>query len=159
MKAKVKLQKHIWRQEAKCKYCGGTGIYKGFAEQGTVGVVCNKCNGTGKVEIKIEWEDFKGRVKREDITRVAQCNPGICIDEDPRFGGMPYDDWLDGKPFPPKSENREFTCPAWWYQTANLESKPDWDECYQNLGSRFSACPLFKRKHLCWQRWDLERGR
>jgi len=148
--------KHIWKQEVRCKECKGTGIYKGFAEIGSVGVVCNQCSGTGKVELKIEWEDFESRVERNDITRVAECNPGIGIDENLKFGGMPYEDWFSGKPFPAKSENRNYTCPAWWCQ-ASGKLKSEWNECRQNLRGTFSGCRLFQTKYFCWQRWDIER--
>jgi len=151
--------KHIWKQKASCNSCGGTGIYKGFGEKGMVGVVCHKCQGTGCREIKIEWEDFEGRIKEDDIKRVVEVNPGIFINADPKFGGMPYEDWFQSKPFPPKSENRKYCCPAWWYQSANYKFKPDWDWCNEALGIGFSSCPHFKKeKDRCWKRWDKEFG-
>ena len=150
--------KHIWKQKAKCDSCDGTGIYRGLGEKRMVGVVCHNCRGTGCREIKIEWEDFDGRIKEDDIKRVVEINPGIIINADPKFGGMPYEDWLQGKPFPPKSEDREYCCPAWWYQSANYKLKPDWDWCREALGMGFSSCPHFKKKGPCWERWDKEFG-
>jgi len=150
--------KHIWKQKAKCSFCGGTGIYRGFGERKKVGVQCRTCNGTGCEEIKIEWEDFEGRIKIKDIKRVVEINPGIIVDEDPKFGGMPYEDWFNGKPFPPKSENRGYCCPAWWYQCMNYRLKPDWDWCSQPPGRGFFSCPRFKNKDRCWERWDKEFG-
>lgn len=146
--------KHTWKQKAKCKSCNGTGIYRGLGEKGSVGVVCYKCKGKGEVELKIEWEDFEGKIKEKDIERVAEVNPGIIINEDPKFGGMNYDDWFKGKPFPLGSENRNFTCPAWWYQTANYKLKPNWPECA--WGGSFSTCKNFKQKNRCWEKWDRE---
>jgi len=146
--------KHIWKQKAKCSSCKATGIYKGLGERANVGVVCHNCKGTGQIEIKVEWEDFEGKIQRDDIVRVVEVNPGIVINDSTEFGGMPYADWLNGKPFPLKSENRNYICPAWWYQSADYERKPDWKECYDTLGLSFSSCPHFKDKEQCWKRWD-----
>jgi hypothetical protein len=69
---------------------------------------------------------------------------------------MSYEAWLDGKPFPSKSEMRQFTCPCWWYQTADYKKKPAWDEClYVGM---FSQCSHFANKQSCWERWDREFG-
>jgi len=148
--------KHTWKQKAKCDSCSGTGIYRGLSEKGRASVVCWACRGTGCREIEIKWEDFEGKIKDNDIKRVVEINPGIVINEDPKFGGMPYEDWFGGKPFPPKSENRNYICPLWWYQSADYRRKPDWEEC--TWGRSFSKCPKFKKKHLCWERWDKEFG-
>lgn len=142
---------HIWKQKAKCKSCNGTGIYRGFGEHGKVGVVCHNCKGTGQMEFKVEWEDFEGRARMNDLKRVIEINPGITVSEDPKYGGMEYEDWFQGKPFPPRSENRNYVCPAWWYHG---ELKPDWPEC--RVASCFSSCPNFKKKHKCWAKWDEE---
>lgn len=156
------MAKHVFELDCKCKDCGGTGLYVGLAERNGAAVLCYKCKGTGKGHIKLEWEDFDGRVERDDVTRVLECNPGICVGPNEEmgfsledFGGMPYHDWQKGKPFPPKSEMRKFTCPAWWYQTADYDSKPDWDEC---CWGRFSDCKHFCTKERCWERWDEEFG-
>lgn len=148
--------KHLWKQQAKCSSCKGTGVYKGIGEKGKVGVVCCNCKGTGQIELKVEWEDFEERIIRDNIKRVVEVNPGMFISENPEFGGMPYEDWLKGKPFPLKSENRKYICPCWWYQSANYDLKPDWKECRGNCGISFSSCSHFKNKHLCWERWDRE---
>lgn len=148
--------KHIWKQKAKCNSCNGTGIHR-LGEKGKVGIVCRACKGTGCREIKVEWEDFDGKIRAEDIKRVVEVNPGVIINEDPKFGGMPYEDWFDGKPFPPKSENRKNSCPALWYQSVNYKFQPDWEWCKEVLGS-FSSCPHWKKKDRCWERWDEEFG-
>jgi len=70
-----------------------------------------------------------------------------------RFGGMPVNAWFAGEKFKRGMEMREFTCPAWWYQSDSSEKKPDWDEC--SWGS-FSSCEHFKYKHKCWDRFDGE---
>lgn len=148
--------KHTWKQKAKCNSCGGTGIYRGFGETKKAGVVCHICKGIGCREIKVEWEDFDGRIRVDNIERVIEVNSGITISEDPKYGGMSYEDWFQGKPFPPKSENRNYTCPCWWYQSANYKLKPKWDECL--WGGAFSSCKHFKEKDRCWEKWDKEFG-
>jgi hypothetical protein len=143
-----------------CYACRATGLYVGIAERDGAAVVCYRCKGSGCERVITEWDDFEGRQSRPEVTRVYQVNPGIVIGvgkgrefdlED--FGGMPADDWRDGKPFPPGSENRNWTCPAWWYQSADYEKKPNWDEC--GFGA-FSSCKHFPEKSKCWARWDAE---
>lgn len=157
------MAKHVFELDCKCKDCDGTGLYVGLAENSGSAVVCYKCKGTGKGHIKLEWEDFDGRVERDDVSRVLECNPGICVRQNEEmgfsledFGGMSYADWQDGKPFPQKSEMRKFTCPAWWYQTADYDRKPKWDECI-GIGS-FSNCKHFCNREECWERWDDKFG-
>jgi len=140
--------------DEKCKSCGGTGIYKGFAELGKVGVVCYRCNGSGCYHFKHEYEEFKERKKRDDIKRVVECNPGIGIDDSSEFGGLTYKDWLRGDKFIKGTEMRKYTCPAWWYQTANYALKPRWKECMRS--GVVASCKLFATKEKCWQRWDKE---
>lgn len=145
-----------------CPSCGGTGLYVGLAERDGFGVVCHTCHGTGKEIVSIEYIEFTGRKERQ-VHTVLEINPGICAalgngHAKRDFGGMPYRDWLAGKPFPPKSEMRQFTCPAWWYQSANDAMKPQWDECMDCLGSRFASCTHFADKQACWERWDREFG-
>jgi hypothetical protein len=146
-----------------CKACGGTGLYQGMAESPGFAVVCNKCNGSGCFHYIHTFETFKKRKRKKEIITVLQTNPGIktgcgimkngdALDYD-SFGGMKYGEWNKGKPFPKKSEMRRFTCPAWWYQSADYKKKPDWEEC--EFGS-FSRCSHFKTKDKCWERWDNE---
>ena len=153
--------KHVFEQKAACTACKATGLYVGMAEHDGAAVVCHACEGTGEKTIRIEWDDFEGRQGREGVTRVFEVNPGIGIGEDAHhklsdFGGMPYAEWCDGKPFGRGSENRNCTCPAWWYQSANYKLKPEWDECRKALGRSFAGCPSFKDKGACWARWDRE---
>lgn len=147
-----------WDQQ--CESCGGTGIYDGLAERDGSGVVCYRCKGTGKVHVVHEYNDFTGRKPVSGITLVLEANPGVVIGNNPDmsctlsdFGGMPYSDWDEGKPFPKGSEMRRFTCPAWWYQSADYSKKPHWDECGFGL---FSACKMFPDKNLCWEKFDIE---
>lgn len=142
-----------------CQSCGGTGLYVGLAERDGSAVVCHHCKGTGKFHFRREYEPFTARKVKADIHRVFEVNPGICIGvgnghrlED--FGGMPFENWNAGQPFPSQSENRKFTCPAWWYQSADYDKKPRWYECC--VCGPFSKCIHFPSKHLCWERFDKE---
>ena len=156
------MSEHRFEYDARCGACRGTGIYVGMAERAGAGVVCHKCKGTGAVHCIVEWDDAPPQpIVRDDILRVLRANPGIVIGEDEMqglrladFGGLPYAAWLRGEPFPPGSEMRRFTCPAWWYQLADYKRKPDWDECIP-AGS-FSRCKHFPNKAACWARWDAE---
>ncbi len=145
--------------DEKCKACNGTGLYKGMGERDGFAVVCRKCNGSGCFHFKHEYEDFTERTTRAGIEQVLEINPGICAGVGKEgqynykdFGGMPYKDWVEGKPFIPGMEMRQFTCPAWWYQTADYKKKPEWGEC--TIGGAFSSCPYFDNKEACWERWD-----
>jgi hypothetical protein len=147
------------KAKAECTDCGATGLYVGFGERDGAAVVCGRCGGTGCVTKT--WTEFSKKKGRRRVKRVYKTNPGInigekegvCTLED--FGGMPYKDWAKGKPFPPKSENRKYTCPHWWYQGANYNLIPKWNEC-SNFGGYFSDCPNFKSKNKCWEKWDKE---
>ncbi|MFA5377068.1 MAG: hypothetical protein WC455_15055 [Dehalococcoidia bacterium] len=158
------MTRHILELEAECKTCGASGLYVGMAERDGAAVVCSTCKGTGKQIIKVDYADFEERkLPAKLVARVFEVNPGIVIGEGTTkegkhfnlsdFGGMPFHDWLYGKPFPEKSEDRNFTCPAWWYQCANYNKKPKWDECGYGI---FSECKHFPSKNRCWNRWDEE---
>jgi len=147
--------------DEECPHCGGTGLYVGMGERNGAAVVCYRCEGTGCFHFKHEYEDFSERQVRDGIVRVYETNPGICIGtgnghELHDFGGIDYHDWLNGKRFSSGTENRKFTCPAWWFQSADYKKKPKWDECWESLGSSFSRCPHFATKEKCWARWDKE---
>ena len=157
------MSHHVIEFDHICPSCKGKGLYVGLAERDGSAVVCHTCKGTGCKHTRIEYDDFEGRIESTDVTRVIKCNPGICVGtgKDGQlqlsdFGGQSYEDWKAGKRFPSGSEMRRFTCPAWWYQTANYDLKPHWDEC---LGCGvFSNCEHFATKDECWARWDEEFG-
>ena len=142
----------------KCRACEGTGIYVGVCERyGKVGVVCYNCKGTGKRYQKHTYEEFTGLVNRDDVVTILQSNVGVDVDSQDDIGGMPYTEWLEKKEFPPKSELRKYTCPAWWYQSVDYDWKPKWKEC--GSGGMFLMCPSFGKKDKCWERWDKEFGK
>ena len=158
--------------DQECDSCGGTGLYVGMAEHDGAAVVCHRCKGKGHYLYTHTYEEFTKFKRRSNIRQVYAANPGIGIGEGVRketgeefrledFGGMAYEEWLTGEEFPPGSEMRKYTCPAWWYQTADYSKKPDWrdgePQCV-GLGS-FTACQNFKAKEKCWLRWDAEYGK
>ena len=155
------MSHHVIEYSEQCKACKGTGLYVGMAERTGSAVVCYKCKGMGRVETRIEYVAFEGRVARPETVRVFQTNPGIVIGADDGlglsdFGGMPYADWDAGKPFPLGSEMRRYTCPYRWYQPADSAKI---SKCEVALGGmRFSDCTQFGVKDLCWERWDKEFG-
>jgi hypothetical protein len=145
--------------DEKCPSCSGTGLYIGMAEHDGAAVVCSNCDGTGKHHFSHNYDEFEGKIENKKVIRVYEANPGIgignrnnCKLED--FGGMPYKDWINNKRFPNKSEMRKYTCPAWWYQSADYKKKPDWEECL--VCGSFSSCKYFSTKQNCWDRFDKE---
>ena len=160
------MGRHVIEYDEQCKLCGGTGLYCGMAECDGFAVVCSQCVGTGKYHVRITYDDFTGRKRRDDVRRVVQCNPGVMLGTGRQasgetftqdsFGGMTYDQWLAGEPFRSGLEMRALTCPAWWYQSADYEKKPNWEWC---LGvGMFSSCPKFGAKATCWARWDQDQA-
>ena len=143
---------------AECRVCDGTGLYSGMAERDGFAVVCHRCKGSGCETITVKYDLFTARKESPDTVRVLKANPGIMVGGKEgleRFGGMPYEEWAQGLPFPAGSEMREFTCPAWWVQSAeNSNLKGDW--CHGSLGSTFSSCECFSSKVQCWNRYDNE---
>ena len=152
--------KRIIEYDAACSACGGTGLYVGMGERDGAAVVCHSCKGTGCVHERITYEPFTARKDRANVHRVFQSNPGICVGGDGRslklsdFGGQSFADWKNGKLFKRGSEMRNYTCPAWWYQTVDYMLKPTWDECI-GCGA-FIDCKSFATKARCWERFDAE---
>lgn len=128
-------------------------------------IVCRTCKGRGHYLTRIEYDDFDGLEMEEGVERVFEINLGIGIGKEYRlseYGGLPYRLWFNNyasqdKPFPPKTENRKYICPAWWYQCVDYDRKPEWDECQGFLS--FSNCGYFSVKEKCWERWDRETGK
>jgi hypothetical protein len=159
MKHTVSYNHHRIEFEQECPTCEGTGIFAGLAERDGFGVQCYECKGAGVQTTVVEWDEFTGRKPRADIVTVIEVNPGIVLGlqgangktwRHDSFGGMPYNDWFQGAPFPDKSENREFTCPAWWYQSADYSKKPK--GCPVALA--FTQCPKYGDRSECWAKFD-----
>lgn len=160
--------KYVIEFDQQCDACEGTGLYVGIGESENAAIVCYKCAGTGKVHKRIEYFPFlEKKPPIIEPKRVFLTNPGICIGEGPveidgikrnikleDFGGMPYSDWKKGKAFPKGHEMRKFTCPGWYYQSADFKKRPDWKEC--TAVGRFNNCEHFCNKDKCWARFDEE---
>ena len=53
---------------AQCGSCGGTGLYRGFAEREGEPVVCLSCQGTGAQDIR--YTPFTGRINKRGVKCV-----------------------------------------------------------------------------------------
>lgn len=138
--------------KVKCSSCNGTGIYVGYAEKDGAAIVCHPCEGKGW--IYYEYEEFKSREILPVIKRVYEKNCGFFIRNTKKihekiedFGGMTYGEWLNGAPFPPKSEMRNRVCPSWWFRDEEILTR-----CCV-IGS-FLKCKHFHEKHKCWEDFD-----
>lgn len=83
--------------DAECGACRGTGVYRGFAEPAGTGVVCLRCEGTGRKTI--EYTPFKGRKRRDDVKTVC-CSTGTSVGMGvggPVGDGIPYKEFFAGK--------------------------------------------------------------
>ena len=139
-----------------CPDCGATGVFVGMSERNGDAVVCSTCSGTGRHLFRMEYRPFTKRRKRKGVLRVLATNPGICSAPGVVSGGVSYAAWLeDSRGVHARgAEMRSHTCPAWWYQGADYDRKPGWDECLK-LGM-FSECQHFGDKAKCWERFDRE---
>lgn len=81
--------------EMQCSACNGTGIYHGMAEPKGVGVVCLRCQGTGKQTIT--YIPFTGRKKREDIDVVRLSKGSTILSCGPTGTEISYQDFLNGQ--------------------------------------------------------------
>lgn len=149
-----------------CPDCKGTGLFKGNLERGGSAVVCYKCGGTGATEF--QYNDFEGRKRRNDVTRVFPRSLGyIHYDDDivsEETGktihysqyGCTYEEWLKGE-IPKPME--ELYCP---YQFVNkgVRSEPC-SRCTK--GTRrvdiINHCTFFYDKSSCWQEYHHKRER
>ena len=144
-----------------CPSCSASGLVQGFAENEGAAVVCRDCKGTGCHTFYRSYTPFKKKKHKTGIKRVYQVNPGIGIGAGnghtlEEFGGMSFEDWENGEKFKDGMEMRKYTCPAWYYQCADYDRKPDWREC--TISGSFSGCSLFGEKERCWEKFDRTKG-
>lgn len=147
-----------------CDSCKGTGLYQGIGERDGAFVICNKCNGTGSLQINLIFIKFSGRKKQERCKRVYSNGMGYYITdkdiEDMPFSvyGCAYEEWLKGA----KTKPLDFLgCP---YQETNQRLQND-DvnnlykyRCKNNLGfAKISKCLLYKDKRKCWEIYNGSR--
>ena len=157
--------KRTLKYSCSCDSCGGKGIYEGMCEGDGIGVVCTHCGGKGYLDITVTYDDeFKReRRKSKSLKWVLEANPGYGtgkFDEKTQslIGGMPYDDWFAGKPFPPKSEMRNACCPREWAQRVGGKAEKITDKWQSDrcLCGWFKDCPHFGSKAECWEKYDRE---
>lgn len=149
-----------WQEE--CSLCQGSGIVTSPQERAGTGIVCKACVGTGCRNRVLAYDEFVGKRLREDIKWVYATNPGIVgLDGNFMDGGVMYRDFVNNpaSPSAPGAEPREFFCPAWWYQSVDIQRNPRWAECESVPDPKlFRECPMFWEKEDCWKRWDSEFG-
>ena len=142
--------------ECECPSCKGTGVYAGMGERDGLGIECHTCKGTGKSYVT--YTPFTSKKKCNNITHVIKHNIGYCLNPElTKNYNLTYEEWYNGKQLP-VTEDRERSCPCWWYQSVDYTKKPNWDECNSSLGFPFSKCKHFCNKIACWARWDKEFG-
>jgi len=146
--------------DAECRACGGTGLYIGMAERHGAAVVCSRCKGTGKERMSISYIPFTGRKKRMGVVRVFEFNSGYVIGNGPDckiedFGGMSFDKWEQGEPFPLGSESREYVCPKQYAQVTGKDF--DYEKCKYSLGTTFKNCKFYVDKKECWRDYDKQK--
>ena len=161
----------VFEADASCASCKGTGLYVGMAERDGAAVVCHTCKGTGCQHLKVVYEPFLAQQPSPPtVERVYRVNPGIVIGKGKPgeyrladFGGVPVNDWHRDPSCVnrPGAENRQFTCPAWWYQSADSKLKPDWNDEERKCSAfgSFSGCKHFHEKAGCWAKFDREQAR
>lgn len=82
--------------ETECRSCGGSGVYRGFAEPPGVAVVCLNCDGSGCS--KINYTPFTGRKPREGIQEVRRSRGTfIGTGVGPTGGSVTYREFVNGK--------------------------------------------------------------
>jgi hypothetical protein len=79
-----------------CTECGGSGVYRGYAEPKGVGVVCNHCYGLGAA--KLEYIPYTGRKQRDDVETVRLSRgSSIATGVGLTAGSVTYQEFLAGK--------------------------------------------------------------
>ncbi len=77
--------------EIECESCGGTGLYRGFAEPEGVAVVCVKCDGHGKDILK--YTPFTKRKHRPGVHTVRRSKGSLLV----TGGSVSYEEFHNGK--------------------------------------------------------------
>jgi len=146
----------IKRLKKECEACDGTGISGIFNKKNNIGIVCTNCNGNGYNVI--EYKEFSGkRKKARGVKYVCDYVYGTLINDiknKPGHGVIPYDDWLEGKPFPAPEE---FACPACYLQFEDYDKKCSFMEKFGCVGrgmkrsEPFLSCNQYLHKEECWK--------
>jgi hypothetical protein len=158
------MERQTFRVETECDSCDGTGIYRGMAEGDGVGVVCRKCNGTGKHIFKHHYTEFTGKKRRKDVERVylpSRFKLGLGVIDFKDIGeidmdkqGVSYDEFCKGER---PTYIKEIECPMMADQGACHKVEGFVDEC-NNLGLRFgmiiSGCKNHCNRKSCWERFE-----
>ena len=141
-------------KEGVCESCGGTGLYRGLAESGTLAVQCHMCEGSGRRTYQLVWEDFKSRKEIPNVTLVIECGTSYGLDEKIAKAGIPYKEWLKGHSFTRGTEPREWMCPKHYIQTTGKYHGRF--TCDALCGGSFVSCKHFENKAKCWEDFDKQ---
>ena len=145
--------------ECQCDTCKGSGLYQGMCEKDGAAVTCNRCDGTGKIQIKSSYVKFTSRKIKKNVNRVYDDSMGYVItDHDVTqhgvhypFGqyGCAYEDWLKGaKPIPLKF----LGCPMIHDQCEARKKIKRCDD--KNWGGKISDCQHYQDKAKCWEIYE-----
>lgn len=158
------MNKKVIEVYQECEYCGGTGLYAGFAEKDDCAVVCRFCKGKGSIDYKHEYIPFTGKKQKSGVSRVFKGSFGyghssedIITKEGKAIkfsqGGVSYSEWLKGgEPKPVK----ELYCP-FMFMSQDLSKHPTLKKhcsIINNVGTFISECPQDKKK--CWELWEKD---
>lgn len=152
-------------KKVNCPSCGGSGIFQGMAERETGAVPCNKCDGKGWIDIKINYTPFKKKVIRKGVKRIYPANTGYFVSGEDVVTedgvalnyskyGISYKEWLKGKiPVPMK----ELYCPNTYLRSKGGENgiNPTKD-CEEGLSkcNSISKCECWSDKKRCWEMYE-----
>ena len=60
-----------------CPSCGGTGLYRGFAERPGTAVVCLECGGQGWR--KLQYTEFTGRKRKNNVKEIYESRGSFIV--------------------------------------------------------------------------------
>lgn len=144
-RTKIKFQ-----AEAECRACEGHGIQVVASEKPRTAIQCNRCSGTGREVIVLQYHRFRGRKERGDVDRVYAFTRHVVTPD--TTGGASYQEWLTQPDILEQNgrETRAIHCPAEFRYGSTLKI-PNWPECTSGI---FRFCNRYPDKKACWEKWD-----
>ena len=142
---KIKFQ-----AEAECRACEGHGILVVASEKPRTAIQCNRCSGTGREVIVLQYRRFRGRKERDDVDQVYAFTHHVVTPD--TAGGASYQEWLAQPDILQQNgrETRAIHCPAEFLYGSTLKI-PNWPEC---TSGTFRFCTRYPDKEACWEKWD-----
>lgn len=139
-----------------CPVCNGYGTITRTAEMEMFAAICHICHGKGCIENNVKYKKFTKRKVNEKLNRIfpERCPVITGLEYNT---GMSYQEWLEGKPFPKRSEPRKTCCPTQWKRWTDPANCPEWVECENYWEKKsYDYCDFYKDKQKCWERYDAE---